>query len=63
MTHKYKIGEIVVLRASPAQNIPGGTYIVIRRLPEYHGKREYQVRHSHEPHERIVRENELIKAS
>jgi hypothetical protein len=63
MAHKYKIGEIVLLRPSLAQNIPGGTYIVIKRIPEYHGKFAYQVRNSYEPHERVVGENELIKAS
>jgi hypothetical protein len=63
MTHKFKIGEIVFLRPSLNQNAPAGAYVVIKRLPEYHGEFEYQVRNSYELHERVVRENELRKAS
>jgi hypothetical protein len=63
MTYKFKIGEIVFLRPSFNQNIPGGAYIVIKRLPEYHGEFEYRVRNSYELHEHVVRENELKKAS
>jgi hypothetical protein len=63
MTHKFKIGEIVFLRPSLNQNIPGGAYIVIKRLPGYHGEFEYRVRNSYELHECVVRENALRKAS
>jgi hypothetical protein len=63
MTHKFKIGEIVFLRPSLNQNIPGGAYIVIKRLPGYHGEFEYRVRNSYELHECVARENELRKAS
>jgi hypothetical protein len=62
MTRKFKIGEIVFLRPSLSQNAPAGAYVVIKRLPEYHGEFEYQVRNSYELHE-LVRENELRKAS
>jgi hypothetical protein len=63
MTHKFKIGEAVYLRPSRIQDIPAGAYIVIKRLPEHHGEFEYRVRNSYELHERVVRENELRKAS
>jgi hypothetical protein len=54
MTRKFKIGEIVFLRPSLSQNAPAGAYVVIKRLPEYHGEFEYRVRNSYELHERVV---------
>jgi len=63
MTHKSKIGETVFLRPSLNQNAPTGAYVIIKRLPQYYGEFEYRVRNSYELHERIVRENELRKAS
>jgi len=61
MTHKFKIGEIVFLR--PSIDIPAGAYVVIKRMPEYHGEFEYRVRNSYERQERVVRETEMRKAS
>ncbi len=63
MTHKFKIGEIVFLRPSINQDIPAGAYVVIKRMPEYHGEFEYRVRNSYEQQERVVRETEMRKAS
>ena len=63
MTHKFKIGEIVFLRRSINQDIPAGTYVIIKRMPEYHGEFEYRVRNSYEEQERVVREIEMRKAS
>ena len=63
MTHKFKIGEIVFLRPSLNQNSAGGAYIILQRLPQYYGEFKYRVRNSYELHERVVRENELRKAS
>jgi hypothetical protein len=65
-THKFKIGQIVFLSASLGDNIPGSAYIpyiITRRLPDHDGEFEYQVRSSNEPHERVVRENQLRKAT
>jgi len=33
-THKFKIGQMVFLSPSLGHNIPGGTYIITKRLPE-----------------------------
>jgi hypothetical protein len=57
-THKFKIGQLVYLRPSAARNVPGGQYVITKRLPEHDGEFEYQ-----EPHERIARESELMKAT
>jgi len=43
--------------------MPGGAYIVTRKLPERDGEHEYRVKHADEPHERVVRESELNDAS
>jgi hypothetical protein len=58
-THKFKIGQTVFLSPSPSLNIPGGAYIVTRKLPERDGEYVYQVKSANEPHQRIVRESEI----
>jgi len=62
-THKFKIGQIVLFSPSLGHNIPRGSYIITKRLPEHDGEFEYRVRSSNEPHERLVRENQLKKAA
>jgi hypothetical protein len=57
--YKFQIGQTVFLTASPRLNIPGGAYIVTKKLPEHNGEFEYRVKSVNEPHERVVREGEL----
>jgi hypothetical protein len=59
-THKFKIGQTVFL--SPSLGIPRGAYVVTRKLPEREGEFEYCVKSANEPHERVVRENQLSDA-
>jgi hypothetical protein len=61
-THKFKIGETVFLTPSLARNIPGGAYIVTKKMPEHHGQFEYRIKSLDEPHERVVRESELQRS-
>ena len=61
-TYKFKIGETVFLKSSRDLNLPGGAYIVTKKLPEHDGEFEYRVRSSYEPHERVVRESQLAAA-
>jgi hypothetical protein len=58
--HKFQAGEIVHL--SPARNVPGGPYEVIKQLPERGGELEYRIKNMSEPHERVVPESELRKS-
>jgi hypothetical protein len=58
--HKFQVGEIV--RLSPARNVPGGSYEVIKQLPDRSGEFEYRIKSMNEPHERVVRESELRKS-
>jgi hypothetical protein len=56
-THRFHIGQIVFLRPSLGRNIPGGAYIVTKKLPERDGEPEYRVRSVNEPYERVVGES------
>jgi hypothetical protein len=58
--HKFQVGEIVHL--SPTRNVPGGSYKVIKQLPEINGEFQYRIKSVKEPHERVVRESELRKS-
>jgi hypothetical protein len=56
-THKFQIGQTLFL--TPSLAIPGGAYVVTRRLPERDGEFEYRVKSANEAWERVVRESEL----
>jgi hypothetical protein len=56
-THKFHIGQTLFL--NPSLGVPGGAYVVPRKLPERNGEFEYRVKSVSEPHERVVREGEL----
>jgi hypothetical protein len=56
-THKFQIGQTVFL--TPFLNVPGGAYVVTKKLPERDGEFEYRVKSANEPHERTVRESQL----
>ena len=61
-TYKFHIGQTVFIVPAPNLNIPGGAYIVTKKLPEHNGEFEYRVRGVVEPYERVVRESELKDA-
>ena len=41
------------------RNVPGGSYEIIRKLPESRGEFEYRIKSMNEPHDRVVQESEL----
>ncbi len=57
MAYKFKIGQTVYVERSLI--VPGGAYVVTKRLPERGGEFEYQVKSVNEPHERVVLESQL----
>ena len=57
--HKYHVGQLVQLIPSINRNVPGGSYEIIRKLPESRGKFEYRIKSMNEPHDRVVQESEL----
>ena len=60
--HKYHVGQLVELKPDVNRNIPGGTYVVTKRLPENAGEFEYRIKSINEAHERVARESELTPA-
>jgi hypothetical protein len=61
-SHKFKIGETVMLRPAVSRNVPGGVYEVTKQLPHNGREFEYRIKSASESHERVVRESELTKA-
>jgi hypothetical protein len=60
-SHKFKVGDIVVINLAISRFVPSGVFEVTKRLPG-NGEREYRIKSANEPHERVARESELIKA-
>jgi hypothetical protein len=49
------------LQAPPNWGVAGGGYVVTTQLPERDGAFEYRIKSISEPHERVVRESELVR--
>jgi hypothetical protein len=62
MLHKFKIGEIVMVRPAVNRNVPGGVYNVTKQLPHNGSEFEYRIKSASEEHERVARESELTRA-
>jgi hypothetical protein len=60
--HKFQVGEIVHLSPFITRNVPGGSYEVVKQLPESSGEFHYRIKSMNEPHERVVWESELQKS-
>jgi len=58
--HKFKVGQTINLSPAIAQNMPGGMYEITKELPKRNGEYEYRIKSINEPHERIMREIELL---
>jgi hypothetical protein len=58
-----RAGEIVHLSPFISRNVTGGSYEVIKQLPETSGEFQYRIKGTNEPHEHVVRESELHKSS
>ena len=60
-SHKFHIGESVMLRPAVSRNVPGGVYEVTKHLPHNGLEFEYRIKSANEPYERIAGESELVK--
>jgi hypothetical protein len=60
-SHKFKIGETVILRPAVSRNVPGGIYEVTKQLPHNGHDFDYRIKSVKESHERVVQESELTK--
>jgi hypothetical protein len=61
--YKFHIGQSVLVEASPHLNMPGGVFVVTKKLPEQNGEFQYRIKKSNEPHERVVRESQMSRVS
>jgi hypothetical protein len=61
-SHKFHVGESVILRPAISRNVPGGVYEVTKQLPHDGREFEYRIKSVNEEHERVAREGELTKA-
>jgi hypothetical protein len=59
LSHKFYVGQLVQLVPTISRRVPGGSYAIIKKLPESRGEFEYRIKSVNEPHERIARESEL----
>jgi hypothetical protein len=59
LSHKFHVGQLVQLIPTISRRVPGGSYEIIRKLPESHGEFEYRIKSMNEAHERVARESEL----
>jgi hypothetical protein len=62
MSHKFQVGERVILSPAISRNVPGGVYEVTKQLPHDGREFEYRIKSANEEHERVAREGELTKA-
>jgi hypothetical protein len=60
-SHKFKVGDVVILKPGFSRNVPGGVYEVVKHLPS-DGEHEYRIKSANELHERVARESEITKA-
>jgi hypothetical protein len=54
-THEFQIGQTVFLSPSISRNVPGGAYIITKKLPERDGEFGYRVKSVNEPYERVCK--------
>ena len=59
LSHKFHIGQLVQLAPTISRNAPGGSYEIIKKMPESRGEFEYRIKSMNETHERVARESEL----
>jgi hypothetical protein len=63
MIHKFKVGQTVSLIPSISRFAANGNYQVISLRPADAEIPQYAIKSRHEPHERVVAENDLILAA
>ena len=64
MEHKFRIGETVHYTSGPyGRGGASGVYKVVHLLPPEGGDHQYRIKSASEPHERVVKESQLNRAS
>ncbi len=63
LTHKFKVGQTVDLLPSISRFAANGHYQIVSLRPADGEIPQYRIKSRHEPHERVVAENDLILAA
>ena len=63
LTHKFKVGQTVDLIPSMSRFAANGHYQIVSLRPADGEIPQYRIKSRHEPHERVVAENDLILAA
>ena len=64
--HKFKVGQTVHFTSGPygrGAGGAGGAYKITQLLPPEGDDRQYRIKSANEPHERVVKESQLNRAS
>ena len=62
--HKFKVGQSVLYTSGPyGRGGASGVYKVTQLLPPEGDDRQYRIKSSDEPHERVVKESQLNRNS
>jgi hypothetical protein len=61
-SHKFHVGDSVMLKPSISGNVPSGVYEVKKQLPHNGREYEYFIKSANEEHARVAGEGELTKA-
>jgi hypothetical protein len=62
--HKFKIGQAVHFTSGPyGRGGVSGVFKVVQLLPPEGDDRQYRIKSASEPHERVVKESQLNRAS
>lgn len=60
LAHRFKIGQTVDLIPSISRFAANGHYQIVSLQPADGEVPQYRIKSSHEPHERVVAENDLM---
>jgi len=63
LIYKFKVGQTVDLIPSTSRFAAKGPYQIVRLRPTDGEIAQYTIKSRHEPHERVVSENDLIIAA
>ena len=63
LSHKFKVGQTVDLVPSISRFAANGHYEIVSLRPSEGETPKYLIKSRHEPHERVVAENDLVLAT
>lgn len=57
--YKFKVGQKVTIATQHREPKIGGTFTIVRTLPDQHGSNQYRVKSAIDGHERVVMEVQI----